>query len=133
MQSNLMSASVQIKPKDPRCKYWAKIVRAETSLPMPREVDGAADIPGPYLRVGEEELFAGDFLFEGEARHHRHMRGWDYCVSFAQNGEQMCVAPCSAIKASLKSQGLDPSLLPGSGDIAACVRIAHGIRAGLVI
>lgn len=33
----------------------------------------------------------------------------------------------------MKVQGMAPNLLMGSGDIAAMVRIAHGLRAGLKI
>lgn len=32
----------------------------------------------------------------------------------------------------MKAAGLPAHLLPGSGEIAAIVRIAHGLRAGLI-
>ena len=36
-------------------------------------------------------------------------------------------------KQQLKQQGMQPDLLMGSGDIAAMVRIAHGVRMGLTV
>lgn len=77
-----------------------------------------------------------DVLFEGEANHHRRTdRGWTYWVTL--------VLPCgelmrfksgfSAQKLLLKAQGMAPELLKGSGDVAAMVRIAHGVRLGLAV
>lgn len=43
----------------------------------------------------------------------------------------MALAYSSAVKAELKQLGLDPRFLPGSGDLASLVRVAHGLRAGL--
>ncbi len=69
------SFSVSISPVDGRCKYWAKLVRANEHLPMPETVQGASDIYGSYLQLGDEEIMSGDVLFEGEAMHHRRSRG----------------------------------------------------------
>jgi hypothetical protein len=33
----------------------------------------------------------------------------------------------------MKKQGLSPELLKGNGDIAAMVRIVHGLRSGLTV
>ena len=62
--------------------YWAKLVRNKASLPLPSNVNGAQDISGPYLLRGDEEMFSGDVLFEGEANHHRHKRGWTYWIRY---------------------------------------------------
>lgn len=127
------SISVTIKPLDKRCRYWAKVVRAEQRLPAPSLVDGANDVPGNYRRAGDEELFAGDVMIEGEEKHHSKARGWDYWITFmGADGEKVTIQPSSAIKAAMKAAGLAPHLLAGSGDVAACIRIAHGLRAGLV-
>jgi hypothetical protein len=126
------SVSVKIAPADRRCRYWAKVVRAATPLPAPDSVDGANGIPSPYARLGDEELFAGDFLFEGEAEHHRKARGWDYIVSYmGPDGKLIRCRPGSAEKAAMKANGLPANLLPGSGDIAAMVRLAHAVRLGI--
>jgi hypothetical protein len=63
------------------------------ALPMPEQVFGASDIPGPYLHEGEEELLPSDVLFEGECNHHRRMdRGWTYWVTVCQkDGEVLCL------------------------------------------
>lgn len=134
MQSNLIqSVSIKIGPRDSRCRYWAKVIRAGQPLPLPSAVDGANDIPAPYLRHGEEELFPGDVLIEGEANHHVKARGWTYWVyTCSPDGDLVSHEPSSKVKAAMKAAGLAPDLLPGSGDVAACVRIAHGIRAGLL-
>ena len=84
---------------------------------------------------GDEELLPGDFLFEGEANHHRRDRGWTYWLhAVSPAGEYVTYrSGISAQKAELKRQGLAARLLTGSGDVAAMVRIAHGLRAGLVV
>ena len=61
MSDTIQSASVTSKPQDSRCRYWCKIIRAGAPLPTPSAVTCANDVPGPYLRHGDEELFAGDF------------------------------------------------------------------------
>ncbi|MBZ2206518.1 hypothetical protein [Massilia soli] len=76
----------------------------------------------------------GDVLFEGEANHHRRTdRGWTYCIQVVTNDGELLLLESGfcAAKAALKAQGMAPELLQGSGDIAAMVRIALGVRAGL--
>lgn len=130
------SVSVDVSPLEARCKHWAKLIRAGQNLPMPSSVKGAGDIPGPYILDGDEELLPGDFLFEGESVHHRRVdRGWWYCLRFV-NAEGKLVTLISGFgeqKAQLKAQGMSPDLLKGSGDIAAMVRIAHGVRLGMTV
>lgn len=132
----MQSHSVVIAPVDNRCRWWAKICRADQELPHPNDVHGASDLPGPYLQRGEDELLPGDVLFEGEAHHHRRFdRGWWYYMRMAlPNGELLELrSGFSEQKRQLKEQGISPDLLKGSGDIAAMVRIAHGIRMGLKV
>lgn len=127
----MKSASVEIKPTDHRCKYWAKIVRAGVALPLPSAVNGANDIPGAYSRKGDEEIFPGDFLIEGEENHHRHIRGWSYWISFVnpETGEVTRVSrPSTPEKTAMKANGLPVEYLSGAGGIAACVRVAHAVR-----
>lgn len=132
----IQSHSIKIKPQNSRCRYWAKIVRAGQPLPLPSSVTGANDINAPYCLMGDEELFPGDVLIEGEANHHRRTdRGWSYWVSavLADGTFINALPPSADIKTRLKAQGLRPELLAGAGDIAACVRIAHAARDGLRI
>ncbi len=132
----MTSYSVVIKPMNSRCRHWAKIVRAGQELPLPVFVQGANDIQVPYANCGDEELFPGDALFEGEENHHRRTDlGWTYFITIVTNdGEVLTLeSGFSTEKAALKAQGMAPELLKGSGDIAAMVRIAHGLRAGLSV
>lgn len=124
------SVSVRIAPRDSRCRYWAKVVRAGQPIPAPSAVSGANDIPVLYARKGEEELLPGDVLIEGEEVSHRKARGWSYQVTFVHNGEAHTTTPGGA-KAAMKAAGLPAELLTGSGDVAACVRIVHGLRLGM--
>ena len=65
--SSQQSISIEIRPADRRCGYWAKRIDAGTALSLPDSISGARDIPGPFLRVGgEDELAVGDFIIEGE-------------------------------------------------------------------
>lgn len=126
------SISVEVSPVDKRCKYWAKVVRADAELPIPEQVLGGDDIPGRYLQLGEEELFSGDFLFEGEAISHKHNHGWAYYVTFmSDNGDKVVIRPTSAHKTAAKDGGLPKELLKGSGELAAAVRLAHAVRLGI--
>lgn len=132
MSDPIVSASVTIRPDDKRCRYWAKIIRADVPLPLPSAVDSASDVPGPYLRNGDEEILPGDFLIEGEEAHHARNRGWCYRITWVRaDGTAQRIKPTSERKAAMKAAGMEPSLLTGSGDIAACIRIAHGVRAGM--
>jgi len=128
------SVSVSIRPNDSQCRYWAKIVRAGTPLPMPLQVNGARDIPGHYLRNGEDELLEGDMLFEGEANHRRKQLGWTYRLTACVEGGRYTVwNPGAEIKVKMKAGGMPVELLPGSGEVAAMVRVAHAIRLGIPI
>lgn len=134
MSDQIKSASVRIVPADSRCRYWAKIVRADVTLPVPSKVDGANDIPGSYLKRGEEELFPGDMLIEGEENHHRNNRGWSYQVTYCDSEGlvRRIRNPGADEKAAMKAARLPAELLSGSGGTAAAVRFAHGVRLGLI-
>ena len=103
---------------------------------LPANVHGANGIPVPFSTRGEDELFVGDLVFEGESNHHRRTdRGWSYWVHFV-NGSGNLVsyrAGFSEQKASAKQQGLAPALLAGSGDVAGAVRVAHALRLGMIL
>ena len=127
------SLSITIKPQDYRCRHWAKIIRNSAPLPVPSSVTGANDIPGGYAKEGDEELFAGDFMIEGEEAHHRKARGWVYHLTFMHNGRKVIVQYFSARKDAMKAGGLPKDLLAGSGDLAGLVRIMHALRLGIDI
>jgi hypothetical protein len=127
-----VSASVVIGPENAHCRYWAKVVRAGTTLPVPSKVFRADDLPGPYLRIGDEELFPGDVLFEGEEVHPVRSHGWGYFAYVAGiSGRPIQLEYDSSVKARLKELGLDKRLLAGSGQLAGLVRVAHALRAGM--
>lgn len=129
------SLSIEIRPCDSRCRWWAKVIRSEdTKLPAPRAIDGAHSMPQVYSRPGDEELFPGDFVIEGEANHHCKPRGWTYWLhGLDGSGQEIYLesGQFSGLKPLLKQAGLEPSLLAGAGDIAAAVRIIHAARAGI--
>lgn len=132
----MQSHSVAIHPTDSRCHYWAKIVRAGKTLPAPSLIKGANDIHSPCLELGEEELLPGDALFEGESNHHhRDDHGWSHWLTFVnESGKpEVYASRFNSQKAEMKAQGLPPELLHGNGDVAAMVRIVHGLRAGLSV
>lgn len=133
MESNqIKSLSVTIKPQDNRCRYWAKIIRKNQLLPMPSTITGANDIKVEYSMRGEEELFEGDVLIEGEEMHHRRLRGWGYWLTMmGADGSLVRIRPTAERKAAMKANGLPSELLAGAGDIAACIRIAYAARLGI--
>jgi hypothetical protein len=138
IESNLISASYVCKPQDHRCRYWAKVIRAEANVPMPEHVVGANDVPGNYLRTGDDvELFVGDFLLEGEAVSHKSQRGWTYelrAVARRMSDDKLMVCTLnfgSDTKDKIRAAG-DKELLKGSGDVAAMIREICARRLGYV-
>lgn len=132
----MQSHTVNINALDSRCRYWAKVLRAGTPLPLPAEVNGASDVPGPYAVRGIDELLPGDALLEGEANHHKRTdRGWTYWLRVAcPDGRLLSLTSgFGAQRAQLKKAGMPPEMLQGSGDVAAMVRIIHGVRAGMTV
>lgn len=130
----LKTVTFEIRPYSRGHAYWAKLIRAGGNLPLPRLVAGANDIHGQYLRHGEEELFPGDILFEGQANHRTKSRGWSYWVHCVDEHGDL-IQPhgsWSEFKMRLKEAAgtYDAELLKGAGDLAACVRWAHIQRAG---
>jgi hypothetical protein len=132
---SIQSASITVKPQDYRCRYWAKIIRNGKDLPLPSRVSSANDVPGSYLRNGDEELFEGDFFICGEEISHRKARGWTYAMKFIDpaTGTLRTVQALSERKAVAKANGLPTELLAGSGDIAGLIRLAHAVRLGISI
>ena len=128
-----VSISVKIAPGDKRCRFWAKLVRNGTALPLPSDVHGAADLPAVYSRLGDEELFPGDFLFTGEAMHHAKDRGWTYCVQYVGADDKLVAYwnPGTEEKAAMKANGLPRELLAGAGEVAAICRLAHAVKLGV--
>jgi hypothetical protein len=128
--------SVDISPRDGRCRCRAKLVLAAVPLPLSSICTSAHDIPGPIVRQGDGELAPGDALFEGEANHHRQTdRGRSYRVSVVvHSGELFKVAPreFGDLRKRMKAIGLPTELPKGSGEIAAMVRDAHAVRSGIL-
>ena len=136
MESNVIqSASIKIRPQDDRCKYWCKIIRAGAAIPVPADVAGANNVPGAFARRGDDELFSGDVVIEGEEKHHRHARGWMYTIgAMGADGTVTYIEPNAAVKSAIKAAGLIPAaMLAGSGELAACIRVTHALHAGMTI
>ena len=133
MTTSQHSVSISAEPTDRRCRYWAKRIDAGMALGLPSTMKGAKDISGPYLAQGEEELAMGDFLIEGEQVHHRRPeRGWTYRLGYMGiDGALYRLTPSNEHKQALKAGGMPVDFLKGAGELAACVRIIHGLRLGL--
>ncbi len=126
-------------PSDARCKYWCKVIPAGANIPMPAAVSGAGDVPGEYLRKGDEiEVFAGDWVLEGEEISHRKARGWTYSlrrvvpVGTKLTDDSLTTEPTvvtvyfgSNTKDALRELGNQKELLRGAGDVAALIREIH--------
>lgn len=88
------------RPVDSRCLYVAQLIRPDTALPEMRQ--GKVHVPGEDVRRREVDLQEGEWLIQGEARHHRHFRGWDYNAHTVQDGILYCFRPTERLKAALK-------------------------------
>lgn len=132
MSKTIESVSANICPVDDRCRWWSKVIRDGADIPLPSSIEGASDIAGNFLKKGEEELSPGDIVIHGEEVHHRHNRGWTYQIGYMSNeGELEWVQPTKEHKQALKESGMETDFLKGSGELAACARLAHGLRNGL--
>jgi hypothetical protein len=126
------SVSYTPAAQDSRCRYWCKVVKSGTTLPLPADVRGANDVPAEYLRQGDEiELFEGDWLLEGEEVSHRRQRGWTYNLGHVEQGAVVWYSFKHAdVKAFLRKLGTIRPILGGSGDVAAMIRCIHAVRMG---
>ena len=87
MSDQIKSASVKIAPADRRCRYWAKIVRADATLPKPSETEGANDIVGAYLKNGEPDKALAD-LNQAIALNPRYLKAYQTrAVIYQQMGK----------------------------------------------
>lgn len=149
MESNqIESAEFKATGSDHRCKYWCKVIRDGQMLPLPHVINGANDVPGPYLRRGDDiEIFEGDYILEGEEVHHTKNRGWTYTLSrlvkakpasVDADGKEIEAKPArigwlefgKPVKDAVRAAGMK-SLLGGSGDVAAMIRAIHARREGI--
>jgi hypothetical protein len=134
VQETTEPVSVVVTPTNHRCRYWAKLIRCDEELPYPGTITDANSIPGPYLkRSADIEMSHGDFLFEGEALHHRKQRGWDFLITVCNEDDTVVIYPSMQIKQFIKNCPDIPKderkrLLEGSGDHAAMIRIAKTIQ-----
>lgn len=138
IESNpVVSETFVCKPQDSRCKYWAKVIRADQAIPLPEQVSGANDVPGAYIREGDDiELFPGDWLLTGEEVSHNKKRGWCYHLLALGRGEKSDVLNVYAYKFGVDSKPLiraagAKDILTGSGDVAAMIREIHARRRGI--
>jgi hypothetical protein len=127
------SISVDIKPTDSRCHYWAKVLRAGTALPLPEAVTSGHALPGAFYRRGNEELAPGDAVIHGQQAHHRKLLGYVYRMDYCDaQGRHLQIRPRAAAKTALKASGMPIEHLRGAGDLAALVRVLIGLRMGTV-
>lgn len=130
------------KPTDAKCRYWCKVITPHMDLPLPGTVDGANDLPGEYLRKGDDvEVFEGNIVLEGEEVSHNKKRGWAYnygTLSLKKSdpsGQAIGLtwdhADPADVKDACRKAGRK-DLLAGRGDVAALVREIWARREGLI-
>jgi hypothetical protein len=148
MQMPIVSVGYTPKKADSRCRAWCQILsRAAVSSLRVAVVSGADSLGGRYETFGREiEVFAGDFIFEGEANHHTKNRGWSYSLGIVVasdrpdgDAEIVWVTAAEAMDAKehlrvLAKRGDFPAEdLKGAGEVAALVRYAQAVLAGHII
>lgn len=127
----MTSVNFEIVPIDSLCRYWAKILEAETAIPLPVDVRGASDIPTGFLPKGDVELFEGDAVIEGEEVDCRKQRGWIYTLTVCRGGKLIKLDLTAKAKAVLRGAQADKDILRGAGQVAAAIRSLHAHRMGL--
>jgi hypothetical protein len=113
-------------PRDNRCKWWS--VQLDESL----SVDHLTSrLKSDYLcKNSDLELPLHSMLLESEEIHHRKERGYRVRLGVVLESENELklswIRPNFAIKQHIKKT--DQDLMLGTGDVAACVRIALWLR-----
>lgn len=126
--------NVDLVPNDDRCRYWAKVITPEARLPLPVQIGKATDIPVPFLKTGTTyNLTPGSYLIEGEATQPCKPARWEFTVSWVDRwGTFHKLIPTVETREALAAAGLPAKLQDGAGGLAACVRVVHALRLGLM-
>lgn len=148
MQMPIVSVGYTPKKADSRCRAWCQILSsAAVSSLRVAVVSGADSLGGRYETFAREiEVFAGDFIFGGEANHHTKNRGWSYSLGIVVasdrpdgDAEIVWVTATEALdskehlRALAKRGDFPADDLKGAGEVAALVRYAQAVLAGHII
>ncbi|TFW18667.1 hypothetical protein [Duganella callida] len=118
---------------------WVKIISDHCRLPLPSAVEYPSHIPGRifsgdfYVPKSDEIIIEGYSYGTFKTRSGITISLWNYRVSgidsrgefFSYNGNWM------SLKKQMRSQGMDKTLLDGTKELAALVRVGHAIRLGM--
>lgn len=124
-------AKVVLRPQED----WALIIPRDIKLPLPSEVQWAANIPGVYLKLSEAyQASPGDHLVTATKKSKRANWGFIYSLYAIHPVEDKLVRVNYGIlhKVIIKKTGEHKDLLPGAGPLAAIVREIHAIRRGVI-
>jgi hypothetical protein len=119
------------KPSDSRCKWWS--VRIPAGYCRGIDLDNTSSLQplGFLAKKADLELDDGEMIIDSEANHHAKRRGYTVQLLVVAGGELWGRTP-SAVTKSLIKQHATPEqwqkLRRGSGDVAACLRLAMAIE-----
>ena len=119
------------KPADSRCKWWS--VRIPAGYCRGIDLDNTSSLQplGFLAKKADLELDDGEMIIDSEANHHAKPRGYTVQLLVVAGGELWGRTP-SAVTKSLIKQRATPEqwqkLRRGSGDVAACLRLAMAIE-----
>lgn len=133
MQIPIVSVGYTPKKVDYRCRAWCQILSsAAVSRLRVAVVSGADSLGSRYEAFGREiEVFAGDFIFAGEANHYTKNHGWSYSLGIVVASD---LPDGDAEIVWVSAEGLFPAeALEGAGEVAALVRYAQAVLAGHII
>lgn len=111
------------QPSDSRCQWWQGEFLNDLDV---KHLEEKSPIK-MFKRGADLELTPGTMLIDSEALHHRHNRGFAVNFGLVTNDRVKWVVPNMKMKMLIKEKG-HKDLMKGSGDVAACVRIALYLR-----
>jgi hypothetical protein len=119
------------KPADSRCKWWS--VRIPAGYCRGIDLDNTSSLQplGFLAKKADLELDDGEMVIDSEANHHAKARGYTVQLLVVAGGELWGRTP-SVVTKNLIKQHATPEqwqkLRRGSGDVAACLRLAMAIE-----
>lgn len=128
-----LSVSLDVKKQNPQLREWVKHITPDMAFKAPADVRSAKDIPGRFWNEGVHRLELGEFLITSRLANIKS-KEWGAThtlVYLGGDGQLHRIKPTAAHKQVLKASGMSPELLKGAGQLAACVRLALGLREGL--
>jgi hypothetical protein len=119
------------RPADSRCKWWSVRIPAGYCRGINLDNTDSLKTLGFLFKKADLEFDEGEMIIDSEANHHTKPRGYTVQLLVVAGGELWGRIPSAATKSLIKQHATPEQwakLRGGSGDVAACLRLAMAIE-----